>query len=66
MNRLTINNFKAFWDIDNHFGGIELFFTNNTHWRSPNLDANEFTAMLSILQFPATAWDIPTRSLVKL
>ena len=65
MDHLQINNFKAFWDCDNRFGNIELFFSNGQHWRSPNLPADEFTAMLSVLQFPNISWHIPTRSLVK-
>ena len=65
MNNIKIKNFSAYWDFDNKYGVIELFFADSEKWPSPKLAADEFTAMLSILQFPDTSWHVPTRSLVK-
>ena len=65
MNNIKITNFTAYWDFDNKYGVIELFFADEKQWPSPKLASDEFVAMLSILQFPNTSWHIPTRSLVK-
>jgi hypothetical protein len=62
---LQIINFKAYWDCDNHFGKIDLFFPNNGHWQSPNLANSDFVAMISLLQFPNILWHPPSNSIVK-
>lgn len=66
MKYLEIMDFKAYWDVYNKFGSVELFFSNNTNWQSPTVGADEFAAMLSILQFKNVAWHVSTRSIVKI
>lgn len=65
MDHIQVTSFKAWWDFDNKFGQIELSFKDIKPWRTPNLPADEFTAMLSLLEFPNISWHVPTRSLVK-
>lgn len=66
MNHLRIINFKAYWDFDNHFGKVELFFDDGQHWELPaELSSSDFSAVLSILQFSNLSWHIPSRSIVK-
>jgi len=65
MDNLKINSFKAYWDLDNKFGRIDLYFSNGQKLETPQLSSGDFVAMLSILQFSNTSWHVPTRSLVK-
>jgi hypothetical protein len=62
---LEIINFKAYWDCDNHFGKVDLYFSNDQHWQSSNLVYSDFLAMISILQFPGTLWHTGSNSIVK-
>lgn len=66
MSHLKIINYKTYWDCDNHFGKIELFFDDGTKLELPDqLAASEFSAILSILQFSGVLWHIQSRSIVK-
>jgi len=52
MNNLEVKNFTSYWDYDHQYGNVELFLTNGLTWKSTKLSAAEFTAMMSIIQFP--------------